>query len=71
MALGSQQANVDALSGITGLVHEIFVGDVLPGVRWESPTARRQPECDLGRRRQTDHAADRSRVFPVDRTDLR
>tara|TARA_Y100000310_G_scaffold273098_1_gene288394 strand:- start:6568 stop:7881 length:1314 start_codon:yes stop_codon:yes gene_type:complete len=40
MALGSQQANVDALTGITGLVHEIFVGDVLPGVRWESPTAQ-------------------------------
>lgn len=40
MALGSQQANVDALTDITGLVHEIFVGDVLPGVRWESPTAQ-------------------------------
>lgn len=40
MALGSQASNVDALSDITGLVHEIFVGDVLPGVRWESPTAQ-------------------------------
>lgn len=40
MALGSQQSNVDALADITGLVHEIFVGRVLPAVRWESPTAQ-------------------------------
>ena len=40
MAFGSQQANVDALSGITGLVHEIFTGDVLPSVRWESVSAQ-------------------------------
>ena len=40
MALGSQQSNVDALTDITGLVHEIFVGKVLPGVRWESVTAQ-------------------------------
>jgi len=40
MALGSQQSNVDALTDITGLVHEIFVGRVLPGVRWESVTAQ-------------------------------
>ena len=40
MALGSQKSNVQALSNITGLVHEIFVGDVLPSVRWESVTAQ-------------------------------
>jgi len=40
MALGSQKTNVQALSNITGLVHEIFVGDVLPAVRWESVTAQ-------------------------------
>jgi len=34
MALGSQASNVDGLTDITGLVHEIFVG------RWESPTAQ-------------------------------
>lgn len=39
MALGSQASNVDALSGISGLVHSVFRGDVLPGVRFESPTA--------------------------------
>ena len=40
MAYGSQQGNVDAITAITGLVHEIFVGEVLPGVRWESITAQ-------------------------------
>ena len=40
MALGSQQGNVQGLANITGLVHEIFVGDVLPSVRWESVTAQ-------------------------------
>ena len=40
MALGSQKTNVQAMSNITGLVHEIFVGDVLPAVRWESVTAQ-------------------------------
>ena len=39
MALGSQASNVDALSGVPGLVHSVFRGDVLPGVRFESPTA--------------------------------
>ena len=40
MALGSQKSNVQALSDITGLVHEIFVGDILPAVRWESVTSQ-------------------------------
>jgi hypothetical protein len=40
MAFGSQKTNVAALSGLTGLVHEIYTGDVLPSVRWESITAQ-------------------------------
>lgn len=40
MAFGSQRTNVEALSDIPGLVHEIYVGDVLPSVRWESITAQ-------------------------------
>ena len=40
MAYGSQQANLDAVANIQGLVHEIFVGEVIPGVRWESITAQ-------------------------------
>jgi len=40
MAYGSQQANLDAVANIQGLVHEIFVGEVLPGVRFESVTAQ-------------------------------
>jgi len=38
MAYGSQQANLDAATDITGLIHEIFVGQVIPGVRWSSVT---------------------------------
>jgi len=40
MAYGSQQANLDAVANIQGLVHEIFTGEVIPGVRWESITAQ-------------------------------
>lgn len=41
MAYGSQQANLDTIaSDLQGLVHEIFVGEVIPGVRWESITAQ-------------------------------
>jgi hypothetical protein len=40
MAFGSQQSNVEALTDIQGLVHEIYTGDVLPAVRWESITAQ-------------------------------
>ena len=40
MAYGSQQGNVAALSGLTGLVHEVYTGEVLPAVRWESITAQ-------------------------------
>lgn len=48
MALGSQQGNVDALTDITGLVHSIFVGSVLPGVRWESVTAQLYMDAQEG-----------------------
>lgn len=40
MAYGSQVSNVDAIAGIQGLVHEVYVGQVLPGVRYESITAQ-------------------------------
>lgn len=40
MAYGSQVANLDAVANIQGLVHEIFTGEVIPGVRWESITAQ-------------------------------
>jgi len=39
MAYGSQINTVEAMTGLTGLTHDIFVGDVLPNVRRESPTA--------------------------------
>ena len=39
MAQGSQAARVEAMTGLTGLTHAIFVGEVLPNVRRESPTA--------------------------------
>lgn len=40
MAYGSQQGNVEAVSDIGGLVHTIYVGDVLPAVRFESVTSQ-------------------------------
>ena len=40
MAYGSQKTNTQALTDITGLVHEIFTEKVLPSVRWESVTAQ-------------------------------
>ena len=36
---GSQILTVEAMSDLTGLTHDIFVGRVLPNVRRESPTA--------------------------------
>jgi hypothetical protein len=39
MAYGSQHATVEAMTALTGLTHDIFVGRVLPNVRRESPTA--------------------------------
>ena len=48
MAEGSQRSNVQALSNITGLVHEIFTGDVLPAVRWESVTAQLMTTASSG-----------------------
>ena len=39
MGLGSQATKVEAMTALTGLTHDIFVGRVLPNVRRESPTA--------------------------------
>ena len=39
MALGSQQANVELMTALTGLTHDIFIGRVVNNVRRESPTA--------------------------------
>jgi hypothetical protein len=39
MALGSQASNVDAMTALTGLTHDIFVGEVVNNVRRESPCA--------------------------------
>lgn len=48
MALGSQTANVDSLSSQSSIAHSIFVGDVLPAVRWECPTAQLFTEAQEG-----------------------
>ena len=39
MAGSSQVSNVQSISDLAGLTHEVFRGSVLPTVRWESPTA--------------------------------
>lgn len=39
MALGSQATNVELMTALVGLTHDIFVGDVAKNVRRESPTA--------------------------------
>lgn len=39
MALGSQSTNVEAMSALTGLTHDIFVGRVVNNVRRESPVS--------------------------------
>jgi len=39
MALGSQSGKVDAISALTGLTHDIFVGRVVNNVRRESPVS--------------------------------
>lgn len=39
MALGSQVGNLEAVSDITGLVHEIYAGKVKPNLAFFSPTA--------------------------------
>ena len=51
MAYGSQQSNVDALSDMTGIVHEIFSGDVLPSVRYESISAQLMQNAGEGQYR--------------------
>ena len=39
MAIGSQVSNVQSISDLSGLVHQVFRGKVLPSVSWESVTA--------------------------------
>jgi len=39
MALGSQATKAELISELTGLTHDVFVGQVLPNVKRESPTA--------------------------------
>src|SRR3990167_8376517 len=48
MALGSQQAQAETLSGLAGLVHDTFYGRVLPNVRYESPAAQLFSEAGPG-----------------------
>ena len=40
MAFDSQVSNVQSISDLAGLTHEVFRGSVLPAVRWESVTAQ-------------------------------
>lgn len=48
MAYGSQQANVQALTDISNLTHDIFVGDVVNNVRRESPVSMMFQEAGPG-----------------------
>jgi hypothetical protein len=48
MSLGSQQANVDLISALTGLTHDIFVGQVENDVKRESKTAMLFQEAGKG-----------------------
>ena len=40
MALGSQSSNLEAITDIAGLVHEIYAGEVKPNVSSWSPTSQ-------------------------------
>jgi len=40
MALGFQAANVEAMTALTGLTHDIFVGQVVNAVKYTSPAAQ-------------------------------
>lgn len=63
MAVGWQQANVAAMSDLTGLTHDIFVGDVKDLVIRESPTASIFMEAEAG----TDYRLEgQNTVFAVD-----
>jgi hypothetical protein len=48
MALSSQVSNVDAITALTGLTHDIFIGSVVNNVRRESPTAMLFQDAEPG-----------------------
>lgn len=48
MALGSQATKVEAMSALTGLTHDIFVGKVIPNVHRESKVAMLFQEAGQG-----------------------
>ena len=62
MALGSQQSNVELMTALTGLTHDIFVGRVVNNVRRESPTAMMFQEATPGEYR----LEGQNMVFSVD-----
>ena len=48
MALGSQVGNLEAITNLTGLVHEIYAGEVKPNVSSWSPTSQLFQEAGAG-----------------------
>src|SRR5688572_18533225 len=48
MAESSQVSNVEAVSDISGLLHDIFTGDVLPSVKWSSISAQTMQNAKSG-----------------------
>ena len=48
MALGSQASQVEAMSDLTGLAHDIFVGRVVNNVRRASPVSMLMQDMDAG-----------------------
>lgn len=48
MSFGSQQGNVQAVTDIGGIVHEIYRGDVLPAVRFESVSSQLMTSAPRG-----------------------
>ena len=48
MALGSQVSNLEAITNLTGLVHEIYAGEVKPNVSAWSPTSQLFQEAGAG-----------------------
>ena len=48
MALGSQVSNLEAITNLTGLVHEIYAGEVKPNVSSWSPTSQLFQQAGAG-----------------------
>lgn len=51
MALGSQVSNVEAITDLTGLVHEVYAGEVKPNIDVLSPTSQLFQEAGSGQYR--------------------